>query len=348
MESVWGDETKERLQELFTKIINATENVEVYEDDNVERPCLRFDDFISYFSPSIGHYNDQNEEEHKERLKDWKDIKDAVKDSPLSIRNRRQREKEQISASKYRERLNTIEKLINLLEEALIFTDSNRIRDKKSGNNQTEGGMVENEQLFWRKKILVHREFVRFYQDVILHEIINENNKMKKKMDKLLKLNKWNKKIKDSENEWYKKNEHLLQIEQSYYALLKKQKNQQNTMKEVEKCIKQRDEEINSLKSKLREMQKQMNDQNKLIYAERSECDERDRLDKDDGKEMTVQQIASMSDGVLNKKLVILRDEIAAKKDAIERQLNSMTRHINREHDNSLYAKQEKIKHDRI
>merc|ERR1712228_738280 len=231
-------------------------------------------------------------------------------------------------------------------EEALIFTESNRIKNRESKSNDTEGGMVENEQLFWRKKLIHHREFVRFYQDVILYEIINENNKMKKKMDKLIKLNKFSRKVKDSENEWYKKNEHLLQIEQSYYALLRKQKNQQNTMKECEKMIKHKDEEINSLKIKL--AQKQMNDQNKSIYAERVSGNERDRLDKDDGKEMNEEQIANMNDGVLNKKLVTLRDEIAAKKDEIERQLNSMTRHINREHDNSLYAKQEKVKHDRI
>merc|ERR1712228_302072 len=231
MESVWGNETKQRLQELFNKIVDATENVEVYENENEERPCLRFDDFINYFSPHIGHYA-ENQEEQRQRFKDWKDIKDAVKESPLSIRNRRQREKENISASKYRERLNVIEKLINLLEEALIFTESNRIKNRESKSNDTEGGMVENEQLFWRKKLIHHREFVRFYQDVILYEIINENNKMKKKMDKLIKLNKFSRKVKDSENEWYKKNEHLLQIEQSYYALLRKQKNQQNTMKE--------------------------------------------------------------------------------------------------------------------
>ena len=35
---------------------------------------------------------------------------------------------------------------------------------------------------FGGKREISSREFVRFYQDVILHEIINENNEMKRRL----------------------------------------------------------------------------------------------------------------------------------------------------------------------
>merc|ERR1712003_281814 len=100
METIWGKSTKQKLEKLFKKILSSTDNVQYYEEDNVECPCLKFEDFINYFSPSMR----ESEDEKAQRLKDWNDVKEAVNDSPLSKRNRRQREKEKISASKYRNR----------------------------------------------------------------------------------------------------------------------------------------------------------------------------------------------------------------------------------------------------
>merc|ERR1712079_874653 len=142
----------------------------------------------------------------------WNDIKNAVKDSPLSARNRSLREKESVSAVKYRDKLSDIEKVISLLEETVILEEGKEIKSKSK------------ERVFWRKKILKHREFVRFYQDVILQEVIAENHKMKARIERLAKINKFRKKMALEEEEWFRKNEHLLQIEEQYYTVLRQQK----------------------------------------------------------------------------------------------------------------------------
>ena len=351
LETVWGDETKEKLQQIFEDIIDNTEDVNIMGTDENHKPCMTFDNFINYFSPCIRSNfddDDDNINKYEYRWKDWRDIKYAVSKSPLSRRNRNLREKENISAQKYRDKLNDIEKLIGLLEETVIFHENKTIKSKKkksknkkkNNNDDDNDKMLENEQLFWRKKILQHREFVRFYQDVILYEIINENNKMKTKIDKLIKLNKFSKKVQFEENEWYKKNQHLLQIEKQYYVALRKQKSQQSTMKKCEMAIQQKDQEISQLKSELLKLKTKINN---------DENEERvNKISGHNNNNINIQQNNNGNGGVLNHKLLKLKGEIAQKKLEIQSQLNIMTTNINDENDRLSFNRQERVKHDRI
>eukprot|EP01084_Bolivina_argentea_P129681 229009_1 len=212
MESVWKKDTKLRLENLFESIINATDSEYIMsiQSNNGTQKCLRFDNFISYFSPNESNFEieSENNNNNKERLLNWKDIKYAVYKSPLSKRNKELREKENICASKYREKLNKntlyfdketissdIEKLINLLEESVIHNESNQ------NDNTNVAKMDKNEQLFWRKKILQHREFVKMYQ-----KMIEQHKKMALKTDQFkftgnILANKMNHVVNQNENE---------------------------------------------------------------------------------------------------------------------------------------------------
>lgn len=324
MESVWEKETKSKLRSLFRDILDAADDADHYHSDDAQRPCITFTDFITYFSPHIRpHFNDEDTigtNPYADRFEQWRAIKNAVRNSPLSARNRSLREKENISASKYREKLNDIEKLISLLEEGVIFDESKEIKlrakAQSKGNHQQKGGGKGSECIFWRKKILKHREFVRFYQDVILQEVIAENHKMKSRIERLAKMNKFSRKMAAEEQEWFRKNEHLLHIEQEYYGVLKQQKQQQMTMKKVEKLVQQKDREIYRLKSQLMEMRKRVNAES----AQRVQSERENRS-------------LSAPGGVMNDKLLRLKGEIALKKLEIQKQLNVMTSNINEDTD---------------
>ena len=204
MESVWGSETRSKLKKLFAAILESAGDV-ARDDD--ERPCISFTDFISYFSPHIRGSADSDS--YRERFEEWRAIKGAVRESPLSARNRSLREKESVSAVGYRERLSDVEKVISLLEETVIFDEAEEIKARPRGRSSRGSECV-----FWRKRILKHREFVRLYQDVVLHQVIAENQRMKGRIERLAKLNKFSKRMAVEEQEWFRKNEHLLQIEE--------------------------------------------------------------------------------------------------------------------------------------
>merc|ERR1719242_554309 len=110
MDTAWESETKQKLHRLFHDILDAANDTNSYHWDDDQRACITFNDFITYFSPHI-RSDDDAVHLYRDRFEVWKDIKNAVKDSPLSARNQSLREKESVSAIKYREKLSDIEKV---------------------------------------------------------------------------------------------------------------------------------------------------------------------------------------------------------------------------------------------
>jgi len=233
-------------------------------------------------------------------MKRWKAIKRSIQNSPLSKRNKNRRDKQSISIIKTKEKLIKTEKLVNLLEEILIFNENDK------------------NDFFWKSKILKHRQIIRLYSDAMFAQILRENDKMRIKISNLIM------RIKSMENENKNKNENsnnLMGIEARYYQLLQTQKQQQNAMKKCEMLIKRKDDEIHRLKAQLIRMSHDTN----MLSSSRS----LNALDvpSDDGRARG----GSLNDGLLR-----LKGEIAEKKLHVTRQLNLLTINMHEDSDKVL------------
>ena len=258
MEAIWFEHTKDILSDLFYAIIESIENKQTLYAR--ERAAINFHQFVHYF-------NQMNL--NKDVCKIWKDIKSAIQISPLSQRNKAIREQMDNSVMKTKEKLMKLEKLVNILEEILIFDEM----------------LQKDEEVFWRQKLLRHRQVIRLFQDAILNQILEQNEKLKSEMSDLMKI----KETKDKND--------LHEIETKYYALLATQRQQQIAMKECELLIKRKDDQIHELKSQLTTMN----------ISRRGSKSEMNSVDDD-----------------INDELLRLKGEIAQKKLHVTRQLNAM------------------------
>merc|ERR1712113_150403 len=77
-----------------------------------------------------------------------------------------------ISPELYQKKLSQMEKLVNMMEEAVV-----------------EQQLPSEEQQFWKNKILAHREFIRAHQDAVGKAMGSDNTKLKKKLNDLEKKN---------------------------------------------------------------------------------------------------------------------------------------------------------------
>lgn len=133
------------------------------------------------------------------------------------------REQLEKSVTQTKEKVTKLETLVNVLEEILFFDES----------------LKQQEMKFWRERVLKHRQVVRLYQDAILTQLLEKNEKLRTRMAGLLQMNE----EKDSKR--------LAGIETKYHELLATQRKQQIAMKKCEQLLKQKDDEIYQLRSQL-------------------------------------------------------------------------------------------------
>merc|ERR1712154_760823 len=94
----------------------------------------------------------------------WKELKNAINAS-ISVPTQKSIKESSISPELYQKKLSQMEKLVNMMEEAVV------------------------EQQFWKNKILAHREFIRAHQDAVGKAMGSDNTKLKKRLNDLEKKN---------------------------------------------------------------------------------------------------------------------------------------------------------------
>lgn len=99
--------------------------------------------------------------------KSWKELKKAI-NSSIAIPTVKSIQQSNMSADKYMKKLSQMEKLANMMEEAMV-----------------EQQLTNDEQLFWRNKIIAHREFIRRHQDVVGRAMGQENSRLKKRLNQM-------------------------------------------------------------------------------------------------------------------------------------------------------------------
>jgi len=101
----------------------------------------------------------------------WKELKNAINAS-ISVPTAKAIKESALSPESYQKKLSQIEKLVNMMEEALV-----------------EQQLPAEEQQYWKNKILAHREFIRAHQDAVGKAMGSDNSKLKKKLHDLEKKN---------------------------------------------------------------------------------------------------------------------------------------------------------------
>merc|ERR1712154_599792 len=101
----------------------------------------------------------------------WKELKSAINAS-ISVPTQKSIKESSISPELYQKKLSQMEKLVNMMEEAVV-----------------EQQLPSEEQQFWKNKILAHREFIRAHQDAVGKAMGSDNTKLKKKLNDLEKKN---------------------------------------------------------------------------------------------------------------------------------------------------------------
>merc|ERR1712154_153289 len=101
----------------------------------------------------------------------WKELKSAINAS-ISVPTQKSIKESSLSPELYQKKLSQMEKLVNMMEEAVV-----------------EQQLPSEEQQFWKNKILAHREFIRAHQDAVGKAMGSDNTKLKKKLNDLQKKN---------------------------------------------------------------------------------------------------------------------------------------------------------------
>jgi len=101
----------------------------------------------------------------------WKELKSAINAS-ISVPTQKSIKESSISPELYQKKLSQMEKLVNMMEEAVV-----------------EQQLPSEEQQFWKNKILAHREFIRAHQDAVGKAMGSDNTKLKKRLNDLEKKN---------------------------------------------------------------------------------------------------------------------------------------------------------------
>merc|ERR1712130_710742 len=101
----------------------------------------------------------------------WKELKSTINAS-IYVPTQKSIKESSLSPELYQKKLSQMEKLVNMMEEAVV-----------------EQQLPSSDQLYWKNKILAHREFIRAHQDAVGKAMGSEATKLKKKLSDLQKKN---------------------------------------------------------------------------------------------------------------------------------------------------------------